>query len=51
MRGVRINIALLNVTGVRESVRDRFGVTPLSYQPGYRDPVGRRFEISLRKTF
>ena len=51
MRGVRINLALLNVTGVRERVQDRFGVTPLSYQPGYRDPIGRSFEISIRKTF
>ena len=51
MRGVRINLALINVTGARERVQDRFGVTPLSYQPGYRDPIGRSVEISIRKTF
>ena len=51
MRGVRLNFTILNVAGVRERVQDRFGLTPLSYQAGYRDPVGRRIEISLRKTF
>lgn len=51
MRGVRINFSVLNLTGVRERVEDRFGITPLSYQPAYRDPVGRSVEISLRKTF
>jgi hypothetical protein len=51
LRGVRVNISFLNVTGVRERVEDRFRVTPLSYQPGYRDPVGRSVEISIRKTF
>jgi hypothetical protein len=51
MRGVRINFSILNITGARERVMDRVGLTPLSYQPGYRDPVGRSVEISLRKTF
>jgi iron complex outermembrane recepter protein len=51
MRGVRINLAFVNITGVRERVQDRFGLTPLSYQPGYRDPVGRSVEFSIRKTF
>jgi hypothetical protein len=51
LRGVRVNIALLNVTAAREGVTDRSGLTPLSYQAGYRDPVGRSFEISVRKTF
>ena len=51
MRGIRVNIAFLNVTGVRETVADRFGLTPLSYQAGYRDPVGRSVEFSVRKTF
>jgi hypothetical protein len=51
MRGVRLNLSLVNVTGVRESVEDRFGLTPLSYQRAYRDPIGRRIEIGLRKAF
>jgi len=51
MRGVRINLNILNVTGVRERVEDRFRMTPLAYQPGYRDPVGRSVELSFRKTF
>jgi hypothetical protein len=51
MRGVRLNLSVLNITGVRERVQDRFGITPLSYQAAYRDPVGRRVEFSIRKTF
>ena len=51
LRGVRINLTILNVSGVRERVEDRFRVTPLSYQAAYRDPVGRSVEISVRKTF
>jgi hypothetical protein len=51
MRGVRLNLSVVNITGVRERVEDRFGITPLSYQAAYRDPVGRRVEIAIRKTF
>jgi hypothetical protein len=32
-------------------VRDSLGVTPLSYQPGYIDPVGRAITLSVRKLF
>jgi hypothetical protein len=51
MKGTRITLALTNLTNVRERVVDRFGVTPLSYQPGYRDPIGRSIELELRKKF
>jgi hypothetical protein len=27
------------------------GATPLRYQPGYRDPLGRTVEIEFRKQF
>jgi iron complex outermembrane receptor protein len=40
-----------NVTGHRQRVTDSAGLTPLRYQPAYRDPVGRTFEVELRKVF
>jgi hypothetical protein len=51
LRGARITLTIFNVTAARERVTDRFGVTPLSYQMAYRDPIGRSVEIALRKTF
>jgi hypothetical protein len=51
MKGTRLSLSLFNATGARERVNDRYGVTPLSYQRGYRDPIGRSFEIQLRKRF
>jgi len=32
-------------------VRDADGVTPVSYQPDYLDPMGRTVKLSLRKVF
>lgn len=51
LRGGRFTLTAVNLTNDRESVRDRSGFTPLAYQPGYRDPIGRTIELELRKTF
>lgn len=51
MKGTRVTLAVQNITGVRETVRDQFGLTPLAYQPGYRDPIGRTVAVEFRKTF
>ncbi len=51
LKGTRLSLSIANLTNARERVVDRFGVTPLSYQPGYRDPIGRSLEIELRKKF
>ena len=51
MKGTRLTLAVNNITNVRERVVDRFGITPLSYQPSYRDPIGRSIEIEFRKKF
>jgi hypothetical protein len=51
MKGTRLTLSLLNASGVRERVDDRFGATPLGYQRAYRDPIGRSIEIQLRKKF
>jgi hypothetical protein len=47
----RLSLNVLNVTGQRQSVRDDLGETPLQYQRGYRDPIGRTIEMEMRKVF
>ena len=51
VRGTRISFSVDNLLDSRLRVRDATGATPLSYQPGYIDPVGRTVRISLRKMF
>ena len=50
-RGMRVSLNILNLTNDRQEVRDSSGNTPLRYQPGYRDAVGRTIELELRKVF
>jgi outer membrane receptor protein involved in Fe transport len=50
-RGFRLSLDVINVTNKRQTVHDSFGNTPLQYQPGYRDPLGRTIELELRKVF
>lgn len=49
--GLRLRLKAENITNSTRTVRDSTGAVPLSYQPGYLDPRGRFFEISLRKQF
>ena len=51
LRGTRLTLAVTNLTDARERVTDATGATPLAYQPGYLDPVGRAVTISFRKLF
>jgi len=51
LRGSRFSITVSNLLNERQDVRDSFGDTPLRYQRGYRDPLGRTVEIEFRKTF
>ncbi|TMJ15177.1 MAG: TonB-dependent receptor [Alphaproteobacteria bacterium] len=50
-RGSRVTLSINNLFNNRLDVRDSNGVTPLSYQPGYIDPLGRSIRISFRKMF
>jgi iron complex outermembrane receptor protein len=50
-RGSRVTLSVNNLFNNRLDVRDSNGVTPLSYQPGYIDPLGRSIRISFRKMF
>ena len=51
LAGTRLSLGVTNLTDARERVRDATGATPLAYQPGYLDPVGRSVTISFRKLF
>lgn len=50
-QGMRVSLNLLNATNDRQKVRDSAGNTPLQYQPGYRDPIGRTVELEIRRKF
>lgn len=50
-RGLRITVAVDNLTNRRQAVRNQAGTTPLGYQPFFRDPLGRTVSIELRKVF
>lgn len=51
LKGVRLALRVDNLFNDVQKVRDATGQTPLRYQRGYMDPVGRRVEVSLRKIF
>jgi hypothetical protein len=51
LAGSRISLQVDNIFGERVSVRDQTGVTPISFQPAYLDPIGRSARISFRKRF
>lgn len=50
-KGFRVSIDMANLLNDRQSVRNSAGLTPLQYQPGYRDPIGRTIEVEIRKVF
>lgn len=49
LRGSRISVGIDNIFNQRRDVTDATGATPLRYQPGYLDPLGRSVSISFRK--
>ncbi|HEX3367157.1 hypothetical protein [Phenylobacterium sp.] len=51
LKGVRISFGVANIFDQRISVHDAQGVTPLSFQPAYLDPLGRTWRIEFRKLF
>ena len=50
-RRLRLSVIGNNLTNHRQRVRDDLGITPLQYQRGYRDPIGRTIELEIRKIF
>jgi len=51
LKGSRIAFKIDNIFNDIQTVRDGSGLIPLSYQPGFVDPVGRYVEIDFRKRF
>jgi hypothetical protein len=48
-KGARVVLSVSNLLDQRVSVKDATGATPLGYQPGYIDPVGRTISLTFRK--
>ncbi|NVD26604.1 hypothetical protein HUO14_01645 [Parasphingorhabdus flavimaris] len=51
LKGSRIAFKVDNIFDDIQTIRDGNGLIPLSYQPGFVDPVGRYVEIDFRKRF
>jgi len=51
MRGSRVTLSVTNLFDERLVVKDANGITPLSYQPAYLDPLGRVVKVGFRKLF
>ncbi|MDF0544790.1 TonB-dependent receptor [Sphingobium sp. H39-3-25] len=51
LRGSRVSLSVTNLFNTRQTVNDGTGATPLRYQQGYLDPLGRTVMISFRKLF
>lgn len=51
LKGTRLSISVNNLLNSRPKVRDEAGLTPISYQPAYLDPLGRFISFNLRKVF
>ena len=49
LRGTRVQVMVDNVFNERQRVTDGTGITPIAYQPGYIDPLGRTVRITFRK--
>jgi outer membrane receptor protein involved in Fe transport len=50
MKGIRFLLAVDNLFDTYQHVSDRNGLTPLAYQRGLLDPIGRTVRFSIRKT-
>ncbi|MFN3387907.1 MAG: sigma-E factor regulatory protein RseB domain-containing protein, partial [Allosphingosinicella sp.] len=51
LRNTRVSLSVNNLFDSRQRVTGADGVTPISYQPDYLDPLGRSVMLSLRKQF
>jgi hypothetical protein len=47
----RVSLAVTNMFDRRQTVRDSDGATPIAFEPGYLDPLGRVVGLIVRKVF
>ncbi len=50
-KGLRIDLGVTNVLNAHQKVHDATGATPVGFEPGYVDPLGRVVTLSVRKVF
>ena len=50
-RGFRLSLGVVNLFDKRQSVHGAAGETPVAFEPGYLDPVGRTVSVTFRKVF
>lgn len=48
---MRVAVSVDNLFDSRQRVTDANGTTPVAYQPGYLNPLGRTVRLSIRKLF
>ena len=51
LQGTTVALEAGNLSNAHSIVRDATGSTPLAFQAAYLDPLGRTFQLSLRKNF
>lgn len=51
LKNSRLRLSVDNLFDAQRRVTDASGAVPLSYQPGYTDPLGRYIELEWRKSF
>jgi hypothetical protein len=50
-KGLRLYLSATNLLDSHQKVRDTTGATPVGFEPGYVDPLGRVVSLSVRKAF
>jgi hypothetical protein len=50
-KGIKLTVAMENITNSRQRVSNSLDVIPVSFQPAYLDPIGRTVMFELRKVF
>ncbi len=50
-KGLRVYLGATNLLDTHQKVRDATGATPVGFEPGYIDPLGRVVSLGVRKVF
>ncbi len=50
-KGLRLYLGATNLLNTHQQVRDATGATPVGFEPGYIDPLGRIVSLGVRKVF
>ena len=50
-KGLRVDLLTTNILNAHQRVQDGTGATPVGFEPGYIDPLGRVVTLNIRKVF